>query len=57
MRIYIATIQIFFNIIGMCFESIRMSSQSFLMYFDRMQMSSESIPSHFVGKRSYFESI
>ena len=54
-RIYIETIEMFFNSIGMCFESMQLDSESILMYFGRMPMCSESIPIHFASKRSYLK--
>ena len=42
----------FFDRIGMCFESMGMLSGSILIYFNRMQTCSESIPLHFASTRA-----
>ena len=50
----------FFDSIGMCFESMRMLSGRILMYFNCMQTCSESIPLHFAlfkSIRMQFEDI
>lgn len=43
-----------FDSIGMCFEKIRIHSGS-IMYFNRMQTCSESIPLHFVSIHVYLK--